>query len=255
MKKIMFLLLSACWLTSGMAFNQAQQLFLLCVRNAPPTPPLPYDAEVEYLESTGTQWIDTLYYPNASNFGYRAEITYYNDLPATRTIMGTWGPGSWVDGSPCISMGGNYRGSYGGSNKNWRCGDGNTYLNVPRIRLGEKAVVKVINNNDETDGKFHVTISSPLVNDTVLYDRPYVGTSTQTFVISGIRNGNGAVTEIPHCRFYHVQLLEFSTVVRDFISVRFTNDQNQNEGAMYDRVSGQLFRNAGTGAFVIGPDK
>ena len=27
------------------------------------------------------------------------------------------------------------------------------------------------------------------------------------------------------------------------------------EGAMYDRVSRQLFRNAGTGAFIIGPDK
>jgi hypothetical protein len=24
---------------------------------------------------------------------------------------------------------------------------------------------------------------------------------------------------------------------------------------MYDRVSGQLFGNAGTGAFVVGPDK
>lgn len=26
-------------------------------------------------------------------------------------------------------------------------------------------------------------------------------------------------------------------------------------GYMYDRVSGELFGNAGTGAFVIGPDK
>ena len=43
--------------------------------------------------------------------------------------------------------------------------------------------------------------------------------------------------------------------VFDFIPVRFTNEQNQSEGAMYDRVSGQLFRNAGTGAFTIGPDK
>ena len=27
------------------------------------------------------------------------------------------------------------------------------------------------------------------------------------------------------------------------------------EGAKYDKVSGQLFRNDGTGAFIIGPDK
>lgn len=44
-------------------------------------------------------------------------------------------------------------------------------------------------------------------------------------------------------------------LVRDFIPVRFTNENGVTEGAMYDRVSGHLFGNAGTGAFVIGPDK
>lgn len=38
-------------------------------------------------------------------------------------------------------------------------------------------------------------------------------------------------------------------------AVRFTNEDGVSEGAMYDKVSGQLFRNAGTGAFIIGPDK
>ena len=45
------------------------------------------------------------------------------------------------------------------------------------------------------------------------------------------------------------------SLVRDFIPVRFTNEKGVTEGAMYDKVSGTLFRNAGTGAFVIGPDK
>ena len=44
-------------------------------------------------------------------------------------------------------------------------------------------------------------------------------------------------------------------IARDFIAVRFTNESGVSEGAMYDRVSGELFRNAGTGAFIIGPDK
>lgn len=39
------------------------------------------------------------------------------------------------------------------------------------------------------------------------------------------------------------------------VSVRFTNENGQSEGAMYDKVSKQLFRNAGTGSFIIGPDK
>ena len=36
----------------------------------------------------------------------------------------------------------------------------------------------------------------------------------------------------------------------DFIPVRVGSI-----GYMYDRVSGQLFGNSGTGAFIIGPDK
>lgn len=41
----------------------------------------------------------------------------------------------------------------------------------------------------------------------------------------------------------------------DLIPVRFMNETGQQEGAMYDKVSKQLFRNKGTGSFIIGPDK
>lgn len=41
----------------------------------------------------------------------------------------------------------------------------------------------------------------------------------------------------------------------DLIPVRFLNENGQQEGAMYDKVSKQLFRNKGTGSFTIGPDK
>lgn len=42
--------------------------------------------------------------------------------------------------------------------------------------------------------------------------------------------------------------------LRDFIPVRFTNENGIREGAMYDLVSGELFRNQGKGSFGIGPD-
>ena len=43
-------------------------------------------------------------------------------------------------------------------------------------------------------------------------------------------------------------------MVGDLTAVRFTNEQGMSEGAMYDSISGALFRNAGTGSFVIGPE-
>ena len=51
-------------------------------------------------------------------------------------------------------------------------------------------------------------------------------------------------------RLYNSVFRDGSELIADFACVRIGD-----EGAMYDRVSGQLFGNAGTGAFVIGPDK
>ena len=48
----------------------------------------------------------------------------------------------------------------------------------------------------------------------------------------------------------HIKIQMGDNHVRDFIPVRVVT-----VGYMYDRVSGQLFGNAGTGAFIIGPDK
>ena len=56
-------------------------------------------------------------------------------------------------------------------------------------------------------------------------------------------------------RLYDFKIYQENTVVCDTKMCRYTNENGVSEGAMYDRVSGQLFRNAGTGALVIGPDK
>ena len=61
-------------------------------------------------------------------------------------------------------------------------------------------------------------------------------------------------------RYFNGNLYSFSIkrngkLAIEMIPVRFTNENGVSEGAMYDRVSGQLFRNAGTGTFIIGPDK
>lgn len=51
-------------------------------------------------------------------------------------------------------------------------------------------------------------------------------------------------------RIYHVKLYQGSILVRDFIPVR-----KGTTGYLYDKVSKKLFGTAGTGSFVIGPDK
>ena len=73
-------------------------------------------------------------------------------------------------------------------------------------------------------------------------------------MLFGIRQ-NGNLEQLSKAKIYALKFTINSTTLRDFIPVRFTNENGVSEGAMYDRVSGQLFGNAGTGAFIIGPDK
>lgn len=53
---------------------------------------------------------------------------------------------------------------------------------------------------------------------------------------------------------HNFTLIADDITVRDFVIVRFTNELGVSEGAMFDKVTKKLFRNAGTGSFVIGPD-
>ena len=63
----------------------------------------------------------------------------------------------------------------------------------------------------------------------------------------GVRHFNG--------KLYSFSIKRSGVLSLDLIPVRFTNENGVSEGAMYDRVSGKLFQNSGTDAFVIGPDK
>ena len=66
---------------------------------------------------------------------------------------------------------------------------------------------------------------------------------------------NRANKSLAKTRLVEVVFSVDNTILGSFIPVRFTNEDGVSEGAMYDKVSGQLYRNTGTGAFIIGPDK
>ena len=82
----------------------------------------------------------------------------------------------------------------------------------------------------------------------------FSGTVTKSLWLFGL-NTNTTNPNSFHCEIGETKIWMDDTLVRDLQPVRFTNEQGVSEGAMYDRVSGELFRNQGTGTFVIGPDK
>lgn len=203
---------------------------------------LPYDAEVEYLESTRTQWIDTGIAPNVIDSSI--EITYASGsghLFGARTSSDPSHRHLWSLYAP----------------------------NTAFIRcdwIGSRDYISVAASAKKVTFVSHANGSSILYNDTT-----YAGNSKTTINYSIYLfavNTSGSVSVAIRMKLYDFKIWQSNFLVRDLIPVRFTNEQGQSEGAMYDRANPAvgmnpdgsprtdgLYRNRGTGTFLYGADK
>ena len=243
--------------TAGTEINYALQPLLLKRRRALESIAngfnvgIPYQ-RVEFLEFTGSQFIDTGIVPNPMSFGYEYGITFFNDLSGTRTCAGVW-ENSWSTSNPNISIGGNFGNAYLSFTNNWRAGQ--TPAQSSKLsNIFQYSEVSLINNNDWDGSKFTLTLQSPLRNEIITFDNPYQGALTGSFVIGGVRNpnagsGNNGVSEWAHIKVYYFRIMQYDTVIMNLVPVRVGS-----AGYLYDTVSGLLLGNSGTGQFNIGPD-
>ena len=200
-----------------------------------PTPPLPYDAEVEYLESTGTQWIITGIKPSVGDvYAVDTTVQYSQNISNDTWLTG------WYLGASNSSLIGVYaRQIYFTYNL-----DGN----IAKTSSGLHDKHHLQYNFPEgiiIDGN---VLSSSVAANTPLSVKPSGSYFTGIPIFS--RYHGGGYSNAIKCKCFSFAILINGVVVFDGIPIRFTNELNQSEGAMYDRVSGQLFRNAGTGAFL-----
>lgn len=189
---------------------------------------LPYDAEVEYLESTGTQYIDTgVIFKTQPRVVFDWLVTDGGDKDicgTERADAGCFLIDIYLNNATWLW----YR--YGTSRIS-----GNASMNKPNV-----------NSRHTMDAGREVLLDGmQILSLSGTYD---FSTNSQTLLLFRGRTYHKA-------RIYSFLVYDNEALVCDFIPVRFTNEQGQSEGAMYDRVSGALFRNAGTGVFIIGPDK
>ena len=188
---------------------------------------IPYK-QVEYLESTGTQWIDTGVV-FSSNSGWDVTFMPLQNPNLNLWVMGTQNTSGVVYGIRITSS------------KELQAQYGPTKIIVAGSNVGVRCIC-VLNSTSLT------------LNDSSVIRSGGPGDFTQTIVLFAWRWRGGSVAGLSYCRIYAAKLYDNQVFVRDFIPVRFTNENNQTEGALYDKVSQQLFRNAGTGSFIIGPD-
>lgn len=199
---------------------------------------LPYDAEVEYLESTGTQWIDTGIVCSIG-IGMKVDIAVLELNNTTYPqFFGSYEPGSMT--------------TFGGWNNGLREYSAGTSFSQVDVMVSSFPFVCETKVNYLSDGVISITSGSQNKQGTFRYDNNANGMKFMLFAGGDL---NGVTSYDGKCRISGCVVTDVENVKADFTPVRFTNEQGVSEGAMYDRVSGQLFGNQGTGDFVIGPDK
>ena len=199
---------------------------------------------IEYLESTGTQWIDTKYIPLIStNFDIGYMYTNGVGTISGQVLFGSRKESSDYPGFLLSS----YNISY------------SEVLNsnsVPRngyVRLGygvSQATYSLTQNASvfntlKCDSYGYVFLNGNRVYNTPLTRNTPPDISLYMFAL----HTNQGITDYAKGRIYHLKLYDNDTLVHDFIPVL----DSQNIPCMYDKVSKTFFYNQGTGDFIAGP--
>ena len=204
---------------------------------APQGAPLPYDAEVEYLESTGTQYVDTGVKPDDTTV-FSAEGLF--DYAASATRFGTRDSFK-VASFTFLSVSRGFRSSIGSGSDSVVNSFFETKKNAKTIELdgpgrAGRAVFVDGTNESATSATSGTAFSC-----------------SHSFLLFAFNDG-GTVILATGSRISACTIVKSGVLLRDFIPVRVGSGSSA-VGYLYDRVSGTLFGNAGTGAFTIGPDK
>ena len=187
---------------------------------------LPYDAEVEWLKSSGTQYIDTLIY-GTMDLDYEVIVKPSNAGTQFQNILGD----RYSSSSRRYNLMFNNNGkgyAYCGSNNQVEISGTQNYNNF--------AIYKKEGLDIFVNGAKYGTLSEQEF------------TTPNTVLLFGMRD-NGSMSNPFYGYILSCTLSRNGVLLRDFIPVRVGQT-----GYMYDKVSGNLFGNLGSGTFEVGND-
>lgn len=205
------------------------------------TPVLPYDAQVEYLQSSGTQYIDTRISPS-TNFECEIKAVLTEEQAGYDTLLGSFTSSS----------------AYGIA----------LAFRASKNTLGAKGAGYIQFGNDTPPSLAVSSIATPLTehvyktsckNNTIAIDvdgtyasKTHSNTSPSLlsmYMFARHRQDTG-VGNYAKAKIYYCKIWNGGNLVFDAIPVRVGTT-----GYMYDNVSGQLLGNSGSGTFILGNDK
>lgn len=178
---------------------------------------------LEYIEGTGTQYINTGYYQQSEKIRIKAEFEYVGSSGSQCAFGAQSGNGFLMTlyGQKEIIVGTN----------------GSTYSQYTRP-VGTRFLFDVTANNGTLSG----TQNGQSLSST------YTGTLVKTVSLAIFHNNGGATSQICPMKVYSFQIYDNDVLVRDYVPCQAA------DGAigLYDKVNSQFYGNAGTGAFTAG---
>ena len=199
----------------------------------------PYKRRLAYLESTGTQYIDTLYYPNPDTF-LEFSCARPDPHPYGGNFFGVTEPGETT------SIRYIFAANFGGASNT----DKNVYLwNDKANAYGGTA-----NSLSFSDATVPATCtfgrgSATFWGKSKNFITPTTHTFEHTMKMFCSTAVNNVASSFAVLRMYSFRIYGANdALVRDFIPVM----DNSDVPCMYDRVSGALFYNGGSGTFNYG---
>ena len=183
--------------------------------------------EVEYIESSGTQYIDTGYKPTGENM--RLVIDYmYTASPNGKSLFGAESSGTFP-----ITF-------YSRSEKTAEFYIGSTYVVVSyNIKTGTRYKLDCHANN----GAFTANLNEAAKSET------YSGSLLKTINLFLFTNNGQQSTQLISARLYSCQIYDTEILIRDFVPC-----YRKVDGAvgLYDLVNNVFYTNAGSGVFAVG---
>lgn len=176
--------------------------------------------ELAWIESTGTQYIDTRFRPNNNT---RVVLSAYNASTSSGWTYGTWdSPSSNQFAFSCLST------------YSFRYGSGGVQLTT--LPVGDFEV-------DQNKNAYNLNGTSGTITAQTF-------SCSHTMYLFAI-NANGAVSSGKFTgRIKKCQIYDNGTLVRDYVPCI----NAVGEAGLYDLVGGKFYGNAGSGVFVTGPE-
>lgn len=190
---------------------------------------LPYGyIDLKYIESTGTQYIDTGYIPNQDT-RVMAEMMYVSYSDATCGLFGQRTPGG-AKQFELMYLSGRYYFSYGS----------NQYSTTASSPVGKRMFI------DLSKTSATISVDGTVANVTPTTAETFIGFTTLK-IHTLDRNG---VNYLSNSRIYSFKIYENGALVRDFVPCKNASGTV----GLYDLVNDKFYTNAGSGVFNGGTE-